>query len=119
MAKYQLTIEVDETQLKQNYLSQDKNLTEKDLPSPEEIIKKNFNCLVDSEKKIIGTITPIEHPKNEQSLSFAQLKSQYEALHYEYLKLLMENTSLRHHHQDLLQLIDSLTEDRGTPPSFL
>ena len=61
MKQYQVTIEVDETQLKQIYLDQDKSLTEKDLPSTEEMIKNEFDWLVQSGIEMIGNIAPIDN----------------------------------------------------------
>ena len=48
MKQYQVTIEVNETQLKQIYLDQDRTLTEKDLPSPVEMIENEFGWLIQS-----------------------------------------------------------------------
>ncbi|MDJ0575694.1 MAG: hypothetical protein QNJ65_11075 [Xenococcaceae cyanobacterium MO_234.B1] len=61
MKQYQITIEVDEAQLKQIYLDQDKSLTEKDLPSTEEMIKNEFDWLVQSGIEMIGNIAPIDN----------------------------------------------------------
>ncbi len=69
MKKYQITIEVDETQLKQIYLDQDKSLTEKDLPSTEEMIKNEFDWLVQSGIEVIGSISPINNHKNIEKLA--------------------------------------------------
>ncbi len=61
MKQYQVTIEVDETQLKQTYLDQDKSLTEKDLPSTVEMIENELGWLVQSGIEVIGNIAPIDH----------------------------------------------------------
>ena len=61
MKQYQITIKVDETQLKQIYLDQDKSLTEKDLTSTEEMIKNEFDWLVQSGIEMIGNIAPIDN----------------------------------------------------------
>ncbi len=58
MKQYQVTIEVDETQLKQTYLAQDKSLTEKDLPSTVEMIENELGWLVQSGIEVIGNIAP-------------------------------------------------------------
>ena len=65
MKQYQLTIKVDETQLKQIHLDQDKSLTEKDLPSTEEMIKNEFGWLIQSGIEITGNIAPIDNHKND------------------------------------------------------
>ncbi len=61
MKQYQVTIEVDETQLKQTYLDQDKSLTEKDLPSTVEMIENELGWLVQSGIEVIGNIAPIDN----------------------------------------------------------
>ena len=61
MKQYQLTIKVDEIQLKQIHLDQDKSLTEKDLPSTEEMIENELGWLIQSGIKVIGNIAPIDH----------------------------------------------------------
>ncbi len=61
MKQYQITIEVDEAQLKQIYLDQDKRLTEKDLPSTVEMIENELGWLVQSGIKVIGNIAPIDN----------------------------------------------------------
>ncbi len=61
MKEYQVTIEVDETQLKQTYLDQDKSLTEKDLPSTVEMIENELGWLIQSGIKVIGNIAPIDN----------------------------------------------------------
>ncbi len=58
MKQYQVTIEVDEAQLKETYLDQDKNITEKDLPSTVEMIENEFGWLIQSGIKVIGNIAP-------------------------------------------------------------
>ena len=61
MKQYQVTIEVDETQLKQTYLDQDKSLTEKDLPSTVEMIENELGWLIQSGIEVIGNIAPIDN----------------------------------------------------------
>ena len=61
MKQYQITIEVDEAQLKQIYLDQDKNLTEKDLPSTVEMIENELGWLIQSGIEVIGNIAPIDN----------------------------------------------------------
>ncbi len=61
MKQYQITIEVDEAQLKQIYLDQDKRLTEKDLPSTVEMIENELGWLVQSGIEVIGNIAPIDN----------------------------------------------------------
>ncbi len=61
MKQYQITIEVDEAQLKQIYLDQDKSLTEKDLPSTVEMIENELGWLIQSGIKVIGNIAPIDN----------------------------------------------------------
>ena len=61
MKQYQVTIEVDEAQLKQIYLDQDKSLTEKDLPSTVEMIENELGWLVQSGIEVIGNIAPIDN----------------------------------------------------------
>ena len=61
MKQYQVTIEVDETQLKQIYLDQDKSLTEKDLPSTVEMIENELGWLIQSGIEVIGNIAPIDN----------------------------------------------------------
>ncbi len=61
MKQYQVTIEVDEAQLKQIYLDQDKSLTEKDLPSTEEMIENELGWLIQSGIKVIGNIALIDN----------------------------------------------------------
>ena len=60
MKQYQLTIKVSETQLKQIYLDQDKNITEKDLPSIVEMIENELGWLVQSGIEVIGNISLID-----------------------------------------------------------
>ncbi len=61
MKQYQVTIEVDEAQLKQTYLDQDKNFTEKDLPSTVEMIENELGWLIQSGIEVIGNIAPIDN----------------------------------------------------------
>ena len=61
MKQYQITIEVDEAQLKQIYLDQDKSLTEKDLPSTVEMIENELGWLIQSGIEVIGNIAPIDN----------------------------------------------------------
>ena len=61
MKQYQITIEVDEAQLKQTYLDQDKSLTEKDLPSTVEMIENELGWLIQSGIEVIGNIAPIDN----------------------------------------------------------
>ncbi len=61
MKQYQLTIKVDETQLKQIHLDQDKSLTEKDLPCTVEMIKNELGWLIQSGIEVIGNIAPIDN----------------------------------------------------------
>ena len=60
MKQYQITIELDEAQLKQTYLDQDKSLTEKDLPSTVEMIENELGWLVQSGIEVIGNISLID-----------------------------------------------------------
>ncbi len=64
MKQYQITIEVDEAQLKQIYLDQDKSLTEKDLPSTVEMIENELGWLIQSGIEVIGNITSIDNCNN-------------------------------------------------------
>ncbi len=64
MKQYQVTIEVDEAQLKQTYLDQDKNFTEKDLPSTVEMIENELGWLIQSGIEVIGNITSIDNCNN-------------------------------------------------------
>ena len=61
MKQYQVTIEVDEAQLEQTYLDQDKSLTEKDLPSTVEMIENELGWLIQSGIEVIGNIAPIDN----------------------------------------------------------
>ena len=61
MKQYQLTIKVDETQLKQIHLDQDKSLTEKDLLCTVEMIKNELGWLIQSGIEVIGNIAPIDN----------------------------------------------------------
>ncbi len=64
MKQYQLTIKVDETQLKQIHLDQDKSLTEKDLPSTVEMIENELGWLIQSGIEVIANITSIDNCNN-------------------------------------------------------
>ena len=68
MKKYEIIIEVDEEKLKQIYLEQEENLTEKDLPTTEELIKKEFDWLESSGIKLSEIIKEIPTPEPPPTL---------------------------------------------------
>ena len=68
MKKYEVIIELEEEQLKQIYLDQDENLTEKDLPSLQELIKNEFDWLESSGIKLSEIIKEIPTPEPPPTL---------------------------------------------------
>ncbi len=59
MKQYKITILVDEQELKESYLDQDRSLTEQEVPDLIELIETEFNWLTPGGIHLIGDIEEV------------------------------------------------------------